>query len=133
MDTDLSGGEQLAAADPIFYDVKFTDLQHGWIVGEFGKILHTSDGGATWKEQQQSLVGEGVTDALDLPTFFGVDCTSAKDCTAVGLDGKIASTSDGGATWKFDDVAGDFSEPLLTVQIFPDGSGWAAGVAGETP
>jgi photosystem II stability/assembly factor-like uncharacterized protein len=122
---------EMIAQDPALYDIKFIDDKNGWIVGEFGKILHTTDGGATWKEQQQSLVGEAVADALDLPTFFGVDCTSAKDCTTVGLDGKIASTTDGGGTWKFDDVGGNFSEPLFTVQIFPDGSGWAAGIAGE--
>src|SRR2546425_164391 len=52
MEADLSGGETLAAADPIFYDVKFTDMQHGWIVGEFGKIMHTEDGGETWHEQE---------------------------------------------------------------------------------
>jgi photosystem II stability/assembly factor-like uncharacterized protein len=42
METDLSGGQSLAAADPIFYDVKFLDQKRGWIVGEFGKIMHTS-------------------------------------------------------------------------------------------
>jgi len=121
----------LIAQDPAFYDVKFVDDKTGWIVGEFGKILHTTDGGATWKEQQQSLVGEEVVDALDLPTFFGIDCIDANQCTTVGLDGKIAATADGGKTWAFQDVGGDFSEPLFTVQLFPDGSGWAAGVAGE--
>jgi photosystem II stability/assembly factor-like uncharacterized protein len=123
--------DSIIAQDPALYDVKFIDDKNGYIVGEFGKILRTSDGGATWKEQQQSLVGGAVADALDLPTFYGVDCTSPKECTTVGLDGKIASTKDGGGSWAFDDVAGGFSEPLFTVQLFPDGSGWAAGVAGE--
>jgi photosystem II stability/assembly factor-like uncharacterized protein len=122
---------EVVAQDPALYDIKFVDDKTGWVVGEFGKILHTSDGGATWKEQQQSLVGAAVADALDLPTFYGVDCTDTKECTAVGLDGKIASTKDGGGNWSFEQVAGDFSEPLLTVQVFPDGSGWAAGIAGE--
>jgi photosystem II stability/assembly factor-like uncharacterized protein len=122
---------EVIAQDPTLYDVKFVGDKDGWIVGEFGKILHTTDGGATWNEQQNTLVGGDVADALDLPTFFGVDCTSASDCTAVGLDGKIASTKNGGETWAFDDVGGNFSEPLLTVQVFPDGSGWAAGIAGE--
>src|SRR5439155_1349290 len=46
MEADLSGGESLAAADPILYDIKSTDPEHGWIVGEFGKIMHTAGGGA---------------------------------------------------------------------------------------
>src|SRR5262249_37566958 len=45
MEGDLSGGQSLAAADPIFYDVKFVDRQNGWIVGEVGKILRAKDGG----------------------------------------------------------------------------------------
>jgi photosystem II stability/assembly factor-like uncharacterized protein len=121
----------LIAQEPSFYDVEFVDPNTGWIVGEFGKILKTTDGGKTWKEQQQALVGGEIVDALDLPTFFGIDCIDANECTAVGLDGKIASTKDGGATWAFEDTGGGFTEPLFTVQIFPDGSGWAAGVAGE--
>ncbi|MEW6268977.1 MAG: YCF48-related protein [Thermodesulfobacteriota bacterium] len=121
----------LIAQEPSLYAVKFVDGKTGWIVGEFGKILKTSDGGATWTEQQQSLVGGEIVDALDLPSFFGIDCIDANECAAVGLDGKIAATKDGGATWAFQDTGTDFTEPLFTVQLFPDGSGWAAGVAGE--
>jgi photosystem II stability/assembly factor-like uncharacterized protein len=121
----------LIAQDPSLYDVEFVDANTGWIVGEFGKILKTTDGGKTWQEQQQTLVGGEIIDALDLPTFFGIDCLDANECTAVGLDGKIASTKDGGTTWAFEETGGDFTEPLFTVQLFPDGSGWAAGVAGE--
>lgn len=121
----------LIAQDPALYDVRFISPDEGWIVGEFGKILHTSDGGKTWQEQQESLVGEEIVDALDLPTFYGIDCIDAQRCVTVGLDGRVAATTDGGATWAFEEVAGNFSEPLFTVQLFPDGSGWAAGVAGE--
>lgn len=122
---------EVIAQDPALYDVRFVDDKNGWVVGEFGKILHTSDGGKTWTEQQNTLVGGEIVDALDLPTFYGIDCLNAQDCVTVGLDGKIAATSDGGKTWAFQDVGGNFSEPLFTVQLFPDGSGWAAGVAGE--
>jgi photosystem II stability/assembly factor-like uncharacterized protein len=122
---------EVIAQDPALYDVRFVSDKEGWIVGEFGKILHTTDGGKTWTEQQNSLVGEEIVDALDLPTFYGIDCTNAQECTTVGLDGRIAATTDGGATWAFQKLDGNFKEPLFTVQLFPDGSGWAAGVAGE--
>ena len=122
---------EVIAQDPALYDVRFIDDKEGWIVGEFGKILHTADGGKTWTEQQNTLVGEEIVDALDLPTFYGIDCTNAQECTTVGLDGRIAATTDGGQTWAFQQVDGNFKEPLFTVQLFPDGSGWAAGVAGE--
>lgn len=123
--------ESLIAQDPAFYDVEFVDDQTGWIVGEFGKILKSTDGGKSWSEQQETLVGGEFIDALDLPTFFGIDCIDASQCAAVGLNGKIASTTDGGETWSFEEVGGDFTEPLFTVQLFPDGTGWAAGVAGQ--
>jgi len=89
MEADISGGESLAAADPILYDVKFTDAQNGWIVGEFGKIMHTSDGGETWHEQEKTLLeGTGIFDLLDLPTMFGISVVDDKNAVAVGLEGR---------------------------------------------
>ena len=123
--------EETVAQQPSFYDVHFVDEKNGWVVGEFGKILHTSDGGANWNEQQASLIGGEILDALGLPTFFGVHFIDAKNGIAAGLDGKIAFTVDGGNTWKFDDVETELTVPLFDVQAFQDGSGWAVGSAGE--
>ncbi len=125
--------EAIASADPVLYDVQFVDANTGWIVGEFGKIFHTGDGGKSWSDQEQSLIGGEVLDALDLPTFFGVHFASATDGVASGLDGKIARTHDGGATWKFEKMKLDYPivDPLYTPFIFADGTGWAVGGAGE--
>jgi photosystem II stability/assembly factor-like uncharacterized protein len=134
MDTEVGGGETLAAADPIFYDVYFTDPQNGWIVGEFGKILHTKDGGETWHEQEKTLMeGTGIFDVLDLPTLFGVHMTSPEQGLAVGLEGHVARTRDGGQRWGFDQVEVDVPlvDPLFAVTELPDGTGWAVGSAGE--
>jgi len=134
MELDISGGQSLASADPIFYDVKFTDAQHGWIVGEFGKIMHTEDGGETWKEQERSLMeGTGIFDLLDLPTLFSVHMNNAESGVAVGLEGKIARTADSGQRWAFDEVQVDVPlvDPLFKVMELPDGSSWATGAAGE--
>ncbi len=134
MELDISGGQSLASADPIFYGVKFTDLQHGWIVGEFGKIMHTEDGGETWKEQERTLMeGTGIFDLLDLPTLFSVHMTNGEKGVAVGLEGRIARTTDGGKRWAFDeaDVDVPLVDPLFKVVEQPDGSAWAAGAAGE--
>ena len=136
METDISGGESLAAADPIFYDVKFIDVQHGWIVGEFGKIMHTEDGGETWKEQEKTLMeGTGIFDLLDLPTLFGIHVKSPQEAVAVGLEGHIARSANGGQRWGFEQVEVEASlplvDPLFAVEEFPDGSGWVTGGAGE--
>jgi photosystem II stability/assembly factor-like uncharacterized protein len=134
MEVDVSGGESLAAADPIFYDVKFVDLEQGWIVGEFGKIMHTDDGGETWHEQERTLMeGTGIFDPLDLPSLFGVHMTSAQEGVAAGLEGHLARTTDGGRRWTFDEVEVDVPlvDPLFRVVELSDGNGWAVGAAGE--
>ncbi|TMB05230.1 MAG: hypothetical protein E6J57_00210, partial [Deltaproteobacteria bacterium] len=100
MEADISGGESLAAADPILYDVKFVDATNGWIVGEFGKIMHTADGGETWHEQEKTLMeGTGIFDPLDLPTLYGVSMLDAQRGLAAGIEGHLARTTDGGQRW----------------------------------
>jgi photosystem II stability/assembly factor-like uncharacterized protein len=133
MEADLSGGESIAAADPIFYDVRFTDLQHGWIVGEFGKIMYTADGGETWKEQSRSLMeGTAIFDLLDLPTLYGVHMVDAQRGIASGIEGHIARTTDG-QHWKFEPMEMEYPlvDPLFEVYETPSGDGWAVGAAGE--
>ena len=129
----ISEEEAIAAADPVLYDIQFLDQNMGWVVGEFGKIFHTTDGGHTWSEQQDSLLGGNIVDPLDLPTFYGVKMTDAENGIASGLDGKIARTRDGGATWKFQPMQLDrpIIDPLFTPFLFADGTGWSIGAAGE--
>lgn len=123
----------LAMKDPVFYDIEFTDDQNGWIVGEFGTIQHTADGGKTWKTQQESLLGEEVVDVLDLPTFFGVHFVNAQEGIASGLEGRIARTHDGGNKWAFDSIDEKYplDDPLYAPFLFPDGKGWVIGAGGE--
>jgi photosystem II stability/assembly factor-like uncharacterized protein len=123
----------LAVQDPIFYDIEFADEQNGWIVGEFGTIRHTADGGKTWVEQQKSLLGGGIVDMFDLPTLFGVHFVNNQEGIAAGLEGKIAHTHDGGNSWSFDKIDEEVAieDPLYRPFLFPDGKGWAVGSGGE--
>jgi photosystem II stability/assembly factor-like uncharacterized protein len=127
--------EELAAADPVFYDVGFVDASHGWVVGEFGKILYTTDGGTTWSDQTKTLLeGSGYFDPLDLPSLFGLSIDDAQNAIAAGIEGHIARTTDAGARWAYDpNDVGEIKmlDPLFDVEEFPDGSGWAVGAAGE--
>ena len=41
--------------------VSFADLSHGWIVGNFGTILRTTTGGASWFLQGRELGAFGIT------------------------------------------------------------------------
>jgi photosystem II stability/assembly factor-like uncharacterized protein len=129
----LTAEQAITSQDPVLYGVQFVDQEYGWVVGEFGKIMHTRDGGATWVEQQDSLLGQGVFDVLDIPTFFGVHFTDRKNGLVAGLDGKIARTSDGGATWRFEPMHLDYPiiDPLFRAFTMPNGTAWAVGAAGE--
>jgi photosystem II stability/assembly factor-like uncharacterized protein len=129
----LTAEEAIISQDPVLYDVQFLDAQYGWVVGEFGKIFHTTDGGATFVEQQTSLLGHGVFDVLDIPTFFGVRFSDRENGMVAGLDGKIARTHDGGTTWRFEPMKLDYPlvDPLFTTYTLPNGTAWAVGAAGE--
>lgn len=130
----LTADEELIQNLPVLYDVQFVDRQHGWVVGEFGKIYHTADGGDTWSEQQESLAGEAggeIVDASDLPTFFSIYMRDMNNGLVAGLNSRIARTRDG-KTWRFEEFDADttFDDPLYTAQQLPDGSAWAVGAAG---
>ena len=129
----LTNEEAVASQDPVLYDLYFRDADNGWVVGEFGSIYHTSDGGQNWTEQQASLIGTEVVDLLDLPTFFGVNFLDDQNGVVSGLDGKIARTKNGGESWAFEPLQLDYPiiDPLYTPRLFADGSGWAIGAAGE--
>jgi len=130
----VSEDATLAMNDPTLYDVHFVDEKTGWMVGEFGKIYHSTDGGANWTEQQNSLLGQaGITDALNLPTWFGVRFVSATEGVVVGLEGKIAKTTDAGKTWTFTglELAQVSTDQLYTPRWMGKDNGWIVGAAGR--
>ena len=71
--------EKILLQDPVFYDVQFVDAQNGLIVGEFGKIMHTTDGGETWTGAAEVARRRRDLDLLDLPTFFGIHFLDATE------------------------------------------------------
>jgi len=109
--------------------VSFVDASNGWVVGDLGTILHTSDGGVTWTEQSSGttnwLTKVSFTDTSNgtavggltilhttnggnewtsqgSPAFgslFDVSFSDANNGTAVGQSGMIIHTTNGGSTW----------------------------------
>ncbi len=69
--------------------VYFTDLNIGYVVGDSGIILKTSDGGNQW-----ATIPSGTTNDLKSISF-----PSTTTGYAVGGNGTILKTFDGGATW----------------------------------
>jgi photosystem II stability/assembly factor-like uncharacterized protein len=71
--------------------VEFVDENNGWAVGHDAVILHTADGGRTWKLQN-------FQPELEKP-FLDVLFTDASHGMAIGAYGLFMTTSDGGASW----------------------------------
>jgi len=142
--------------EPRLYSAKFVDVNHGFVVGELGRIWHTENGGQTWSEQQQSLVPQWKR-ALGpnedkrfadfvLPTFFGVSFRDEKHGAACGLEGSVVQTDDGGKTWSFahqaekpgappDNVVPGVvmypaRDPLFSIDLFGGDQGMATGNTG---
>jgi photosystem II stability/assembly factor-like uncharacterized protein len=85
--------------------VVFADPLHGYAVGQNGVILATSDGGTTWTAQtshtSQNLesVSTIFNRSSDSPSIETVATNDYHDAIAVGKNGVIRMTQDGGATW----------------------------------
>lgn len=71
--------------------VSFADQSNGWAVGQWGVILHTTDGGESWQLQRSDT-------AVDQP-LFSVYFKNKTDGVAVGLWSLVLETRDGGASW----------------------------------
>jgi photosystem II stability/assembly factor-like uncharacterized protein len=131
-DQEIGEDQILAFEDPVLYDVEFRDAKRGYIVGEFGKIYYTQDGGVSFVEQQESLMDASVVDILDLPTLFDVEFVNDQHGIAAGLDGRIAETHDGGKNWDFvPSNVEEFVDPFYSATILSDGTRWVVGASGQ--
>ncbi|GAB4332954.1 MAG: hypothetical protein OHK0038_08900 [Flammeovirgaceae bacterium] len=83
-------------------DVKMADVNNVWAVGDFGTIIHTTDGGNTWNIQTS-----GTTNRLN-----SLAVISSTEAIAIGNNGTILRTTDGinwssislGATTNLQDI-----------------------------
>jgi photosystem II stability/assembly factor-like uncharacterized protein len=101
----------LPFAEPHYYGVTFLDSNHGWVVGELGRIWTTDNGGKTWQEQQDEMLPQWKRELLSnedprflnftLPNFLGVSFRDPQHGAACGVNGTIVQTSDGGKSWAF--------------------------------
>jgi len=72
------------------YDIFFINETNGWIVGDWGTILHTVDGGTEW---HLSHIGP-------FPSLYSICFNNDKKGWAVGQNGFSLETDDGGGIWK---------------------------------
>ncbi len=77
----------------------FTDTLNGWIGGDSGLILYTSDNGQNWIKQN-SRVNDEIVSLFFVNNRIGYGLALEFDFTPPNFNGsRILSTSDGGNTW----------------------------------
>ncbi len=92
---------QFEGPDVILKGISFCDPEHGWAAGEYGYIYHTRDRGAHWEHQAGWLRVSEETGDVDAGTsLFAVCAVSPSDAWVAGMEGYVAVTRDGGATWQ---------------------------------
>lgn len=97
-----------------FYGVDFVG-DRGWVVGTYGTIIHTADGGRHW-----TRLASNVHELL-----FCVSFANERDGWAAGKGGVIVRTRDGGVTWTAQDSG---TKRLLSgIQFVDERNGWAVG------
>lgn len=99
------------------HSIKVVDSEKIWVVGSFGGIYHTSDGGDTWETQESGI--------NDLTQLCKVEFVDDQHGWSVGSFGTIIHTEDGGKTWTAQDSK--TGNLLLNVDFVDRRHGWIVG------
>jgi photosystem II stability/assembly factor-like uncharacterized protein len=108
----------------------FLNNEQGWLVGAGATLLQTSDGGVTWRRGE--LIGfepgAGKDEDARRVRFTAVSFVDKKRGWAVGTEGRVFTTVDGGRKWtaQISNVRAD----LYDVKFIDELEGWAAGAGG---
>jgi photosystem II stability/assembly factor-like uncharacterized protein len=101
---------QTEGPDKPFLDLYFQDEKTGFVVGAYGMIFRTEDGGATWKAWM---------DHVDNQRGMHIYAISAQGSTIylAGEQGLFLRSTDGGA--KFTSVATPYKGTFFTIALLP--------------
>lgn len=113
----LEGAMDDTSAGPVrpLLDVWFRDAREGYVVGSYGMLLHTVDGGQTWK-----LVSDRMKNAQ---AFHLNQIIPAPDGNLyiAGEAGFIYRSSDGGMSW--DSLEPGYEGSFYGIVVVPDSNG----------
>lgn len=101
-------------------DVYFKNANNGWVVGESGVILRTTDAGISWEIQNS-----GTTSVLEKIHFL-----NANRGLIFGGGGTILETVDGGNSWKNQPVDATSTQALWKMYFVNANRGWVVGNEG---
>lgn len=99
-----------------FLALSFADQQHGWVVGDSGRIITTSDGGDSWVAQES-----GTNHSLRCVRFV----TQQKGWIAGGGNA-IGATTDGGASWTWKNFPAEPDRDFMAISFPDESNGWIA-------
>jgi hypothetical protein len=115
------------------HSVFFIDQNHGWAAGSKGMLLHTEDGGHTWKATAASTE-DVVRDVFFIDERNGWLVCEVNAYQLQNVDDPRAylmKTTDGGAKWTRVEIKGFDVDAILVRAVFSHGGrGWAFGEAG---
>ena len=76
--------------------IQFTNVNNGWVVGDAGKVLKTTDGGTNWN----FVTNSGINPNDRSKAVFFIDANNWWISTKNELDyGTVQHTTDGGTSW----------------------------------
>lgn len=108
-------------ANDKIYGVHFLNKDFGWVVCREGKISRTTDGGTSWT----------TSIPYSRLTLYGCSSIGAGDSVwAAGTYGSILFSSDSGSHWTLQYSINNINYSNLSLQMFPDGTGYASGTHG---
>jgi photosystem II stability/assembly factor-like uncharacterized protein len=108
----------------------FLNSEQGWLVGAGATLLQTSDGGETWRAGTLLglAVAPGKSEEARRVRFNAASFVDKRRGWAVGAEGRVFTTQDGGRTWGAQ--ASNVGADLYDVKFLDSLEGWAAGAEG---
>jgi photosystem II stability/assembly factor-like uncharacterized protein len=97
-----------------YHGMWFVDRDNGWVVGDSGQVLNTTDGGASWNPEES-----GVKTYLKCVTFANL----SKGWIG-GRDNLIGVTTNGGASWTWHHPVGESLRTFMAISFFGENAGW---------
>lgn len=146
-DGGVTWNRQRVPTSHLLLGASFLDAQAGWLSGGGLTVLKTSDGGTTWRvgtvnipaggalEQRPKELTRVEPEQLEPETrtvggrrLNAVCFATTKRGWAVGGEGVIVATTDGGLTWQ--PQRSGVGDDLYDVKFFDEVEGWAVGRGG---